>query len=101
MKQLLEIRGNLMALPGEKGGPLLPTVEVVVVAGEPGYSVDAAGQLKQETAVEVFRFAVRADELRAAGRLLGQMADDVEDMVDKAAALVRANVPDLAAVASG
>jgi hypothetical protein len=76
-------------------------VEVVVVAGEPGYSVDAAGQLKQETAVEVFRFAVRADELRDAGRLLGQMADDVEDMVDKAAALVRATAAGPGSGASG
>lgn len=82
MNELIGHSANVM-LAQTNNGNLLATVEIVLLVSEPKYQSDPSGFVKTRSVTDI-RFAVGANGLRALARGLEELANDAEELEDRA-----------------
>jgi hypothetical protein len=82
MNELIGHSANVMLAETEKGR-LISTVELVLLVSEPKYQSDPSGFVKTRLVTDI-RFATGAKGLRALAKELGELADDAEELEDRA-----------------
>lgn len=82
MNELIGHSANVMLAETDKGR-LLATVELVLLVSEPKYQSDPSGFVKTRSVANV-RFATGAKGLRALARELDKLANDAEELEERA-----------------
>ena len=82
MNELIGHSANMMLAETTKGR-LLATVELVLLVSEPKYQSDPTGFVKTRSITDV-RFATGAKGLRALAKDLVELANDAEELEDRA-----------------
>ena len=80
MKELLTIASNNHVSFAENNKPL-PRIELIFVASEPAYSVDACGEVVRHRETTSTRFMASPTSLRKMAALMMQLADEAEALV--------------------
>lgn len=82
MKELIGHSANLMLAETDKGR-LIAMVELVLLVSEPKYQSDPSGFVKTLSVTDI-RFATGAKGLRGLAKKLGELADDAEELEERA-----------------
>lgn len=82
MNELIGHSANVMLAETTKG-KLIATVELVLLVSEPKYQSDPTGFVKTRSITDI-RFATGAKGLRGLAKELGDLADDAEELEDRA-----------------
>jgi hypothetical protein len=82
MNELIGHSANVMLAETDKGR-LIATVELVLLVSEPKYQSDPSGFVKTRSVTDI-RFATGAKGLRALAKELGELADDAEELEERA-----------------
>ena len=82
MNELIGHSANVMLAETAKG-KLIATVELVLLVSEPKYQSDPTGFVKTRSITDI-RFATGAKGLRELAKELGDLADDAEELEDRA-----------------
>jgi len=82
MNELIGHSANVL-LAEATGGKLLATVEIVLLVSEPKYQTDPIGFVKTRSVTDI-RFATGAVGLRRMAKEFEGLANDAEDLQDRA-----------------
>lgn len=82
MNDLIGHSANVMLAEAEKG-KLIARVELVLLVSEPKYQSDPSGFVKTRSVADI-RFATGANGLRALAKEFGKLADDAEELEERA-----------------
>lgn len=82
MNELIGHSANVMLAETDKGR-LLATVELVLLVSEPKYQSDPIGFVKTRSVTDI-RFATSAKGLRALAREFDELANDAEELEERA-----------------
>ncbi len=90
MKELLNLACNFAASIDDQQR-LRPQIELIFIASEPRYRVDAIGETVRERQIETARFFTTPQHARKLGKVLLQLAEDAEQEFAAAASKLTPN----------
>ena len=80
MKELLGTARNIYAVVGPDN-KMLPTIEVILIATEPQFTVDASGAVVRTSVPASFRITTTPGGLRSVAKDFLKWADDAEEVL--------------------
>lgn len=86
MREIIGHSCNMALMEAADGKSLTTTIEVILLLSEIKYQSDPSGFVKVRDIVDV-RFATGAKQLRALAKEFGELADDAENLQERATLL--------------